>query len=61
MKIAFIPIDNRPICYDIIKDILSINSKIELIMADIKYLGGIRKSAGIENIFEFIKKLDNID
>ena len=57
MKIAFIPIDNRPICYDIIKDILSINSKIELFMPDIKYLGGLRKSADIDNIFEFIKKL----
>ena len=61
MKIAFIPIDNRPICYDIIKDTLSINSKIELFMPDIKYLGGLRKSADIDNIFEFIKKLDKID
>ena len=61
MKIAFIPIDNRPICYDIIKDILSINSNIELFMPDIKYLGGLRKSADIDNIFEFIKKLDKID
>ena len=36
MKIAVIPIDNRPICYDIIEDVLSIDNSYELFMPEIE-------------------------
>ena len=61
MKIAVIPIDNRPICYDLIKDILDIDKNIELFMPNINDLGGLQTKSNIENLFEFIKKLPTID
>ena len=61
MKIAVIPIDNRPICYDLIKDILAVDKNIELFMPDIKDLGGLTTSANIDNLFDFIKNLPEID
>ena len=35
LKIAVVPIDNRPICYDLIQDILSIDKNIQLYMPNI--------------------------
>ena len=61
MKIAVIPIDNRPICYDIISDVLSIDSSCELFMPDIKYLGGLYSYSNRDKIFEFLNNLENID
>lgn len=61
MKIALIPIDNRPICYDLIQDILSIDKNIELFMPDIKDLGSLTKSADTDKLFKFIEKLNEID
>ena len=61
MKIAVIPIDNRPICYDLVKDILSVDKNIELFMPDIEYLAGLKKSANINKIFEFLENLCNTD
>lgn len=58
IKIGFIPIDNRPICYDIVEDIVKINSSIELFMPDIPSLGGLVEPAKTDNIFDFLKKLD---
>lgn len=61
MKIAVIPIDNRPICYDLIEDILSINKNYELFLPKIEYLGGLTTSANIDELFKFLENLDNID
>ena len=61
MKIALIPIDNRPICYDLVEDILSCDKNIELFMPDIKFLGGLQKSSDIDEIFNFLKNLSEID
>ena len=30
MKICFIPIDNRPVCYNLVKDIAAIDEDIEI-------------------------------
>ena len=61
IKIAVIPIDNRPICYDLIKDVLSIDKSIKLFMPEIKYLGGLNKQSDTNKIFEFLENLDNVD
>ena len=61
MKIAVIPIDNRPICYDLIEDILSINKNYELFLPKIEFLGGLTTSANIDELFKFLENLDNID
>ncbi len=61
LEIAVIPIDNRPICYDIIKDTLAINSDIKLHLPKISDLGGLTAKANIQNIFKFLEGLKNID
>ena len=61
MKIAVIPIDNRPICYDLIKDILAIDNNIELFMPNIEHLGGLQTQSNIDEIYDFLKNLSDID
>ena len=57
MKIAVVPIDNRPICYDLIKDILAIDKSIELFIPKLSALGGLIDNSNIDEIFDFIEKL----
>ena len=61
MKIAVIPIDNRPICYDLIDDILSIDKNIKLFMPEIKHLGGLTVQSDTDKIFEFLNNLEQVD
>ena len=61
MKIAVIPIDNRPICYDLIKDVLSIDKSIELFLPELSLLGGLTSQSNIEGLFNFINNLDEVD
>jgi len=61
MKIAVIPIDNRPICYDLIEDILSIDKNIELCLPQREFLGGLIQKANIDELFSFLEKLNKID
>ena len=61
MKIAVIPIDNRPICYDLIKDILSVDNDIELFLPDIDILGGLTTQSKRDKILDFIKGLKKVD
>ncbi len=60
-SIAFIPIDNRPICYDIVGDIVSIDENIRLFMPDISILGGLNTKSDTDKLFEFIKNLPPVD
>lgn len=61
LKIALIPIDNRPICYDLIEDVLSIDKNIQLFMPDISLLGGLNTNSDTKGIFNFIENLPNVD
>lgn len=61
LKIAVVPIDNRPICYDIIKDVLAIDKKIKLFLPPIKYLGGLKTNSSVNGIFEFLENLKEVD
>ena len=61
MKIAIIPIDNRPICYDLIEDVLSIKTDIQFFLPKISDLGGLTTSSNVDNLFDFIENLDNVD
>lgn len=60
-KIALIPIDNRPICYTLVRDILAQDDSIELFMPEREYLGALKKNADIENIYDFIKNMPKAD
>ena len=61
MKIAVIPIDNRPICYDLIQDVLAIDEKIQLFLPELKDLGGLTTQSNLDRLFAFIENLDKVD
>lgn len=61
INIALIPIDNRPVCYDLIYDTLSIDKNINVLMPPIELLGDLKKIAKIDAIFDWLKNIKNMD
>ena len=61
MKICFIPIDNRPVCYNLAKDICAIDKEIELFIPPREFLGDLTKYANTEAIFEWLKNIPETD
>ena len=55
MKICFVPIDNRPVCYTLPKDIIAMDENIELLLPPREFLGDLTKTAQIDNILEWMK------
>lgn len=60
-KIALIPIDNRPICYTLIEQILAVNKNLKLYLPERKLLGGLYDTADISGILNWLKSLPEID
>ncbi len=61
MKIAFVPIDNRPVCYTLPKLISQIDSDIEFFIPDRNLLGDLKKQANIEGLFDWLVGLSKVD
>lgn len=61
MKICIIPIDNRPVCYNLIQNIANIDKSIELYLPDRSLLGDLTKSANINCILSWLKDLPKMD
>lgn len=61
MKIAFVPIDNRPVCYTLPKLIAQIDKDIEFFIPKREFLGDLERIADIENLFEWLKSLPKLD
>lgn len=61
MRICLIPIDNRPVCYNLAKDTVSIDESIELLIPPREFLGSLTKSANITALFEWIKLTSSPD
>ena len=61
MKICFIPIDNRPVCYNLAKDICEIDKEIELFIPPRSMLGSLEKQADILNLFEWLENVPTCD
>lgn len=61
MKIAFLPIDNRPVCYSLAKNITEIDSDIELFIPPREFLGSLSKNADIESLFLWLENLPEVD
>ncbi len=59
MKIALIPIDNRPVCYDLPKAIAAIDDNLELFLPDKNMLGGLKKNADTVRILNWLEELAN--
>ena len=55
MKIVFLPIDNRPVCYQMPEMIGEIYKNCEIVLPDREFLGGLDKIADISNLFEWLK------
>ena len=60
-KIALIPIDNRPICYTLPNQIVSLANEHEIFLPDRSLLGDLTQNADINGIFDWLKSLSNID
>jgi len=61
MRIAFVPIDNRPVCYTLPELISEIDSNFELLLPPRNLLGGLTKQADILHLFEWLENIQNID
>lgn len=61
MKLCVIPIDNRPVCYNLVKDIAKIDKSIELFIPPRKMLGGLTKNADIMGLYSWICGLPEVD
>ena len=61
MNIAFIPIDNRPVCYTLPELIAGINEDIKFFIPLREYLGGLTEISNTEAILNWLKDLKNID
>lgn len=61
MKIALIPIDNRPVCYNLVKEIADIDDDLELFLPDKKLLGSLKSVAEVDGILDWFEGLENVD
>lgn len=61
MKICVIPIDNRPVCYNLFKDIAQIDNSIKLYLPPREYLGDLTKSANLPALFCWLENCPKCD
>ena len=61
MKVCFIPIDNRPVCYNLALDITKIDNSIELYLPPRNFLGDLTKPAKIDSILEWLENCPKSD
>lgn len=61
LKIAFVPIDNRPVCFQLPQMIISQAKEHKIIMPDINLSGDLTKSADINGIFRFLEAQQKAD
>lgn len=61
MRICFIPIDNRPVCYNLTEDIVSIDGSIEILLPPRGLLGDLTKSADVQGLLEWLESCPKSD
>lgn len=61
MKICFIPIDNRPVCYNLAKEIAGIDDEITLYIPPRKLLGDLKKNADITGLYTWLNQIPEVD
>ncbi len=61
MRIGFVPIDNRPVCYTLPKLIAEIDKNIELLLPNREWLGDLTKYANTEELFKWLQDLPKLD
>lgn len=60
-KAAVIPIDNRPVCYSLVRQIADLTGDYEVYLPNIELLGDLKNSADINGILSWLEGLGNID
>ena len=60
-QIAFIPIDNRPVCYTLPQQIAAMDKNIHLYLPDRNLLGDLTKQADIDGILNWLENLHEVD
>lgn len=60
-NIAFIPLDNRPVCYDLPIDTIACAKDYQIFLPPIEDIGGLYDVANFENIINWLNNLDKID
>lgn len=61
MRIAFVPIDNRPVCYQLPKMIADMDSSVEFFIPQRDWLGDLKKYANTDCLLDWLESLNNID
>ena len=61
MRICFIPIDNRPVCWQLPLDIASCNLDVEFYIPPRELLGGLVKPANVEGIYNWLQSVPKVD
>lgn len=61
MRIVFIPIDNRPVCYTLPYHITDVDMDIELLMPPRELLGDLKNGANVPVILNWLDSLDYFD
>ncbi len=61
MKIGFVPIDNRPVCYTLPEMIAAIDESIEFFIPPREFLGSLTGYADTVKLFEWLEKLPRLD
>lgn len=61
LKIALIPIDNRPVCWSLPKQICDISKDIELLLPSRNLLGGLKTSADYNSLLKWLDNIENVD
>lgn len=61
MKICFIPIDNRPVCYNLAKEIAKTDENITFYIPPRKLLGGLTKDADVVGLYTWLNQVPQVD
>jgi len=61
MRIAFLPIDNRPVCYTMPKIIAGIDKDVEFFIPERRFLGDLAKIADKDALLIWLKNLPRVD
>ncbi len=61
MKLALIPIDNRPVCYNLVSDIASIDADLQMFLPDKNLFGGLRSQADMDELIKWLEELEEVD
>ena len=61
MKICFIPIDNRPVCYNLAQEIAKIDKNITLYIPPKNLLGSLTRNADITGLYTWLNKVPQTD